>query len=119
MKPERINLEEYLSQYPEEMNIIARNLRNLILEIVPDMDENIKWKNLFYEKNGFICAIVIHGDHVNLEFARGTELEDPYRMLEGTGKKIRHMKIHNSDEIKSNEIKKMLLEAVDLNIKRK
>jgi hypothetical protein len=118
MSPERIDLEEYLSQYPEEMNSITKNLRNLILEIVPDMDELVKWKNLFYEKNGFVCAIVIHKDHVNLEFARGTEIEDPNGVLEGTGKKIRHLKIRKSDEIKFDELKKMLLEAVKLNIEK-
>jgi hypothetical protein len=118
MKHERIDLEKYLSQYPQEMNIIARNLRKMILETVPDMDEFIKWKNLFYENNGFVCAIVIHGDHVNLEFARGTEIEDPYGMLDGTGKKIRHLKFRRSDEIKSNELKKMLLAAVELNTRK-
>ena len=87
MKQKRINLDQYLSKYDKEMGSLARDLRNMILEQVPDMDEVIKWKNLFYEKKGFVCAIVIHKDHVNLQFARGTELEDPEGILEGTGKK--------------------------------
>jgi hypothetical protein len=73
--------------YNEEMGSLAKDIRNKILDLVPDMDEIIKWKNLFYEKNGFVCAIVVHKDHVNLEFARGTELEDPKGILEGTGGK--------------------------------
>jgi hypothetical protein len=80
------------------------------------LDEVIKWKNLFYEKKGFECAIVIHKDHVNLQFARGTELEDPEGILEGTGKKIRHVKINNTKEINSNILKNMVVEAVKLNI---
>lgn len=88
MEYKRIDLNKYLSSYNSEMGSLARNLRNLILEIVPDMNESIKWKNLFYEKNGFVCAIVVHKDHVNLEFARGTVLEAPEGVLEGTGKKI-------------------------------
>ena len=98
------------------MGSLARDLRNMILEQVADMDEVIKWKNLFYEKKGFVCAIVIHKDHVNLQFARGTELEDPEGILEGTGKKIRHVKINNTKEINSNILKNMVVEAVKLNI---
>jgi hypothetical protein len=115
MEHKRIDLDEYLSTYNEEMVPLARDLRNMILELVPGMDESIKWKNLFYEMNGFVCAIVIHKDHVNLEFARGIELEDPEKMLEGTGKKIRHVKIYNTEEIDSKKLKNLMLEAVNLN----
>ena len=116
MKQKRINLDQYLSKYDKEMGSLARDLRNMILEQVPDMNEVIKWKNLFYEKKGFVCAIVIHKDHVNLQFARGTELEDPEGILEGNGKKIRHVKINNTKEINSNILKNMVVEAVKLNI---
>jgi hypothetical protein len=118
MEYKRINLNNYLSSYNSEMGSLARDLRNMILEIVPDLDESIKWKNLFYEKNGFVCAIVVHKDHVNLEFARGTELEDPEEVLEGTGKKIKHIKIRKSSEINSKILKKMIVEAANLNIKK-
>jgi len=70
----------------------------------------------FLRKEGIVCAIVIHKDHVNLQFARGTELEDPEGILEGTGKKIRHVKINNTKEINSNILKNMVVEAVKLNI---
>ena len=70
---------------------------------------------LSYEKNGFICAIVIHSDHVNLEFAHGNELEDPEGILEGTGKKLRHVKIYDINEVNSGKLKNLILEAVNLN----
>ncbi len=95
---------------------LARDLRNMVLKLVPDMDELIKWKNLFYEKNGFVSAIVLHKDHVNLQFARGSEIKDPSKMLEGTGKKIRHVKIYNSNQINTVELKNLIIEAVNLNV---
>ncbi len=116
MKYKRINLDQYLSKYDGKIGSLARDLRNMILEQVPDMDEVIKWKNLFYEKKGFVCAIVIHKDHVNLQFARGTEIDDPEGILEGTGKKIRHVKINNNKEINSDKLKNMVIEAVNLNM---
>ena len=116
MKSKRVDLDQYLSSYNEQIGLLARDVRNMILELVPEMDEAIKWKNLFYEQNGFVCAIVLHKDHVNLQFARGTELKDPAKMLEGTGKKIRHVKIYDSDAINTEQFKNLIIEAVNLNI---
>ena len=45
-----------------------------------------KWKNLVYEKNGYVCTILIPKYYVNLEFWR--ELKIPKNLLEDTGKKI-------------------------------
>ena len=73
--PERTNIDEYLEKYKAEMSSLALKLRNVILEMFPDMNEVIKWKNLVYEKNGYVCAIIIHKNHINLEFWRGAELQ--------------------------------------------
>jgi hypothetical protein len=116
MEGKRVDLDQYLSSYNEQIGLLARNIRSMILELVPEMDEVIKWKNLFYEQNGFVFAIVLHKDHVNLQFARGTELKDPTKMLEGTGKKIRHVKINDSNLIKTEQLKNLIIEAVNLNI---
>jgi hypothetical protein len=116
MKNKRVELDQYLSSYNEQIGLLARNVRNMILELIPEMDEVIKWKNLFYEKNGFVCAIISHKDHVNLQFARGIELKDSTKMLEGSGKKIRHVKIYDSDLINTEQFKNLIIEAVNLNI---
>ena len=75
MKNSRIDLDQYLSSYNEPIGSLAKDLRNMILELIPDMDESIKWKNLFYEKKGFVCAIVLHKDHINLQFAEELKLK--------------------------------------------
>lgn len=116
MKNKRVDLDQYLSSYNEQIGLLARDIRNMILVLVPEMDEVVKWKNLFYEKNGFVCAIVLHKDHVNLQFARGTELKDPAKMLGGTGKKMRHVKIYDSYLINTKKFKNLIIEAVNLNI---
>jgi len=37
--------------------------------------------------------------HVNVGFFCGTELKDPARLLEGTGKYLRHVKVRPGSEI--------------------
>ncbi len=112
---ERVNINEYLDKYNPEMGKIAMKLRSLILEMFPDMNEVIKWKNLVYENNGHVCAILIHKAHINLEFMRGTEIKDPENLLEGTGKKMRHIKIKEESDIDSEYIKNLIEESIQLN----
>jgi len=78
---------------------IALRLRVLILEIVPNAIEQVDQpgKLIGY---GFkptykdtICVIMPLKSAVNLGFPRGTELPDPERLLTGTGKRARHVKI--------------------------
>src|SRR5215813_5526165 len=46
-----------------------------------------------------ICYIGALKDHVNLGFHQVTSLSDSYRLLEGDGKQMRHIKIRNPDEL--------------------
>ncbi len=112
--PERVNIDEYLEKYSPEMSELAEKLRNLILDMFPYMDEVIKWNNLVYEINGYVCAILIHKAHINLEFWRGAELKDPKNRLEGTGKKMRHLKIRDESEIDAEYIKILVEESIKL-----
>ena len=41
-----------------------------------------------------ICLVVVYRDHVNLLFPRGVDLKDPKGLLEGSGKAMRHVKMH-------------------------
>jgi hypothetical protein len=38
-------------------------------------------------------AVVVYPKHVNLAFNRGADLDDPKRLLQGEGKRIRHIRI--------------------------
>ena len=53
---------------------------------------------------------------MNLQFWRGIELTDPENLLEGTGKKMRHIKIRGLDNIGTGVLKDMIREAVELDL---
>jgi hypothetical protein len=63
---------------------------------------------------GLICGIALHKAHVNLMFARGTELPDPAGLLAGTGKRARHVKIAHPDDIDPPALRAVLQAAVEL-----
>ena len=64
--------------------------------------EVIKWGTPVYEKAGLvICSLRAASQHVALQFGSiGTRLHDPDGLLEGTGKKMRHVKVRTSSDIK-------------------
>ena len=60
-----------------------------------------------------ICYIGVMKDHINLGFHRGTDLSDPQRILEGTGKQMRHIKVRNMADVLHPAIRTYLQEACE------
>jgi hypothetical protein len=50
---------------------------------------------------GLLFAIIAHRDWVNLQLADGAVLPDPDGLVEGTGKRIRHVKIRSVEAASS------------------
>lgn len=49
--------------------------------------------------------------HVNVGFFRGAELPDPARLLEGTGKFMRHVKLRPTSDVNANALAKLIQAA--------
>jgi hypothetical protein len=58
-----------------------------------------------------ICYIGVLKDRVNLGFHHGARLRDPYRLMEGTGKQMRHIKIRSMADALHPAIRTYLQEA--------
>jgi hypothetical protein len=54
----------------------------------------------------------VQQSHLNLGFYHGTSLKDPTGLLEGTGKKLRHVKIRGMAEAKRPAIESLLIQAI-------
>jgi hypothetical protein len=50
--------------------------------------------------------------YVNLGFYHGASLADPKQLLEGSGKALRHLKIHALEAINNPEIRELILESI-------
>ena len=61
-------------------------------------DQGVTGYGLDRTYKGLICGITLHTAHINLMFARGTELPDPEGLLVGNGKRARHVKIQPWEE---------------------
>lgn len=104
--------DSFFDSLPEALAPLARALRNLVLETIPEASESIKWGMPVYETSKLVCALRPSNTYIALQFYEsGTSLADPDGLLEGTGKKMRHMKIRKQADIKRRLLKSWIRQA--------
>ena len=94
---------------------IAEALVQCLMDADPELNDSIKWGNPVYEKQGMVCYLAATKSYVSLGFFKGTALADSEGFLEGTGKKMCHVKVRNLSDIRSELLTNMVREAVTLN----
>src|ERR1700730_12931354 len=121
VKPPDRTLLSYLASYDLHVSRLALAVREAVLEEAPDAIESISkgyavaigfsftGKPL---KDGF-CHVVTYSGHVNHGFNRGALRPDPHRVLQGTGKSIRHITIRNQAELDRPSIRRYLQAAIE------
>ncbi len=100
-------LRELLQDRSESVVSVALAARKAVLKIAGKCSELIYEtyciSNAFTftgkQGQGFI-HIATYAEHVNIGFDHGTELEDPEGLLQGTGKRIRHVRLHHASDVK-------------------
>lgn len=112
---------EFLAGYEPRVVRLALTVREMVLEEVPDASEVIfdahyavSIAYTFTERwmDGF-CHVVVYRKHVNLGFHRGAELPDPKRLLEGSGKLVRHISIKDREDLRKPHVREFLRLALN------
>jgi len=118
--PTRVLL-SYLAAYDNHVSDLTLALREVVLDEAPDAIESISkgyavaigfsftGKPL---KDGF-CHVVTYSTHVNLGFNRGALLADPNKVLAGNGKMIRHIAMHNQEDLHRPYLRRYLQAAIE------
>ena len=55
----------------------------------------------------------VHATHVNIGFHRGAELPDPARLLQGSGKRMRHVKLKAGEEVDEDALEALIVAAYE------
>jgi len=97
---------------------IAARVRRLILEAMPGAVEQVDPPDgLIAYGTGprlgeQVLAIAPHANHVNLQFADGVDLADPAGLLEGTGKRVHHVKSRTLEDAERPALGELIAQAV-------
>jgi len=111
------DLDAFLAAYSREARETTLCLRQLILDVFPNSVEQIDSKSglIAYGYDRFykspVFAVILHMKHINLMFAKGAQLPDPEKLLTGTGKQARHVKIRSEAQTQNPALRTLLKEA--------
>ena len=108
-------VDTWMSEVDSKLLEMAEALRRTVLEAVPDLTESIKWGNPVYEKKGNVCYLAATDKYLALGFFNAMSLTDAERLMEGTGKKMRHVKVRTREDIDASRLASWVREAVALN----
>jgi hypothetical protein len=95
---------------------VAKAVRALVKRAVEGCEEYVNpWKIPTFDLNGPLCFYMVAKDHVIFGFMRGAVLRDPAKLLEGTGKHLRHVKLRSAADVRRPQVRVLLKEAAKLN----
>ena len=108
-------VEEFLSNYPEGIRRISAELRNMARKAMPGVHEFLYYDAISYSLSdsplGRICYISPMQNHVALGFLFGARLDDQHHLLQGIGKRARHVKVKTLEEARNPALKELVKRA--------
>jgi hypothetical protein len=107
-------VDEYIESLPDEKREIAEQLREMILTIIPNVQEKLSFKIPFYHYHGMFCYLKQVKDGIDLGLCRGKDLIDVLPQLEqGNRVMVASVIIRNKKEIQTKKIQDVLLTAAN------
>ena len=119
MSPARFgSFDDLLSLTEEPLRPVVSELREMVLEVHADAFEVVRLGDRAATygvgprkiTDGY-AYILPHSAWVNLGFYRGTDLPDPEGLLEGTGARMRHVKIRSFKEAQRPALRSLVAAA--------
>ena len=101
-----------------KLGSVAKAARALVKKSVAGCEEYVNpWKIPSFDYHGPLCGYMVGKEHVTFILVRGAMLPDPGKLLEGTGKSVRHVKLRSVEDVKRPGVKKLIMEAAKRNKK--
>ena len=95
-------VEDYLKKKAHPMDSEIRRVREIILNVHPDITETIKWSSPTFIYKGNMASYFMNAKkHVSLMFHKGALIDDTTGLLEGDGKEGRTAKFSSMEEIEN------------------
>ena len=93
---------------------VATALRDVVTALGPGLSTGLAWGFPCWTGNARICSIIAHADRCNLQLWSGNRLAEVFpSRVAGTGKQMRHVKVHAVKEI-DEELRAIIAKAIEL-----
>ncbi len=92
---------------------LVQALRGTILGLDAAISEEVKYGGFMFAGEKPFCGVFAYARHVSLEFGAGASLPDKFKVLEGSGKFRRHMKLSSAQDIADKHVLEYLVLALN------
>jgi uncharacterized protein len=107
-------VDEYIECLPDEKREIAEQVREMILSLVPHVQEKLSFKIPFYHYHGMFCYLNEVADGIDLGLCRGKDLIDVLPQLELRNRvMVASVIIRSKKELQTKNIQDVLLTAAN------
>jgi hypothetical protein len=107
----------FVKGHPAPIRDILEELRKVIRKNMPDATEIVYHDALGYTltsgSRGRILYVAPMAEYVNLGFMFGGHLNDPEKLLEGKGARMRHIKVRSVEEARNPALAKLVKAAAE------
>jgi len=111
-------VDEYIDGLEGWQKDVAAQVRGIVTSTAPEAKESIKWAQAVYEANGPFSYFKAFKNSVNFGFWRGVDIDDPKGLLQGSGEKMRHVKLTGTNDIDEEAFAAYVKQAVKLNLEK-
>lgn len=106
------SFDDYLEDQTARNRAIIRALRKFVKRVAPKLKETVKWGNgCWVGSSGPVAYVYAATGYVQFGFFYGSLLSDSRGLLEGNGKYVRHIKVHNPSDIDDRAFAALLKQA--------
>ena len=114
--------EHILARHPLTLQSLANRLRKVIRAAAPEALEvpYPGWHAIGYRHPvcGYFCGLFPFDDYVKLVFEFGVLLDDPFKLLEGEGKQVRHLTYRKTSDIQPEPLRFFIDQALHLRVRK-
>ena len=92
---------------------LITEVSRVIDDLAPSLEKIVKWgQGCWTEGKNHKLFIHCADDHIQLGFYTGSQLIDPQKMLQGTGKYVKHIQISSSEDIDKKAFEKLIKQVM-------
>lgn len=118
-----IDVRPLLADHSPQVRATFQALRGLMHELLPGVNEQLDMPDHLVaygygpvggtRMRDLLVALIPHKAHVNVQLADGAQLHDPAGIVEGTGKRIRHVKCRSVVDVGRPALRTLVQQQVE------
>ena len=97
------HFQEELEETGNTMRKIREETENKNLQLI-ETNERIMYGGIMFSFKSDFGGLFVRKNHISFEFGFGVYMDDPYNVLEGSGKLRRHLKIRSLADIEDKKV---------------